>query len=352
MLKRFYQNASPVRLVTASVWCAVVVVLGICTVGQICNQVEKIRTKRAFDQADIERHQNEHARQGITSQVFAEDLDQLKTKLAANPDANWVGFYLHGKDDGSIAYAAKHVRELRVLTAMRATMDDSTLKLLSTQTELRRLDVWDTEVTDEGVKAMSTLTKLEDLWFGSSKLTDDGLVGLKSLISLRKLSLGDSISGAGLAHLADLTELREVGLHGIEVTDDGIASLKKLKHLEVVNLYHTGITDKGLASLGECKGLKQASLVKTAITDDGIQSLAKLDKLELLDVCDTAVTADGVARLKRSLPNLRVKYGPWSAANEGIGVLVDMGWFLGLAISTSVLGFFLESYVSRTAQGA
>lgn len=351
MLKKFFKNASPRRFRVGTAMFVASSLLVVCLIGQTASMFYKIHKHKQWEATINKKHEEERRQQGVIKHVFAENADQLTKEMAAHPDANWVGMYgrtVHS--DGTFAVLEK-ISDLRIVTALRANIDNENLRHLANLTELRRVDFWDASVDNEGLAHLRKLVKLQELSLYETKITDDGFAELKSLVSLQSLSLdGDGITGAGLRHLDELPNLNHIGLHGPTVTDDGIKSLTQLKKLSWVNLYNSGITDKGMKTLGACKGITDLYLVKTAITDEGLQELASLDKLETLDVSDTAVTSAGVAKLKKALPNVQVKYGPWTAANEGLEVLYDLGWYLALAIAAMVVGFRTESYMRRTIE--
>jgi hypothetical protein len=92
----------------------------------------------------------------------------------------------------------------------------------------------------------------------SSYITDDDLAYLKKLPNLKELSLPDTITDNGLAHVGQLTELRVLFLQGPRITDAGLRHLKGLNRLEFLSLTGTQVTDEGKAEL-------QAALPKAHI---------------------------------------------------------------------------------------
>jgi hypothetical protein len=129
--------------------------------------------------------------------------------------------------------------------------------------------------------------------FKGKAVTEDQLKHLAALprVQVVILSGANNASGAylpkqigdkGLAHLAGLTELRELTLDGTHVSDAGLKHLAKM-------------TD-----------LQKLILSSTKITDAGLPELAKLKKLVSLWVDNTKVTKRGVLLLKKDLPKLDV----------------------------------------------
>ncbi len=62
----------------------------------------------------------------------------------------------------------------------------------------------------------------------STQITDAGLAHLAGLTQLRDLCLqGTQITDAGLKHLAGLTQLRELHLENTQIMDDGVKKLRQ-----------------------------------------------------------------------------------------------------------------------------
>ena len=89
------------------------------------------------------------------------------------------------------------------------------------------------------------------------------------------------MSATELAHLADRPDLIQLRL-GPDVADPDLDRIGRLGHLVSLDLAGTRVTDAGLGHL------------------------AGLPRLRNLDVSRTTVTPGAVARLRESLPNLRV----------------------------------------------
>ena len=62
-------------------------------------------------------------------------------------------------------------------------------------------------------------------------------------------ALHSAITDAGLAHLADKTELRRLSLYSTSIGDSGVEHLKSLTKLEDLSLINTRVTDEGLIHL-------------------------------------------------------------------------------------------------------
>jgi hypothetical protein len=80
-----------------------------------------------------------------------------------------------------------------------------------------------------------------------------------------------------------------------------------MAHLESLQLRATHITDAGLKHLSNLTNLKDLDLYGTSgISDAGIDHIAVLAALEKLDVTGTQVTPIGRARLEQALPVCRI----------------------------------------------
>jgi len=119
-----------------------------------------------------------------------------------------------------------------------------------------------------------------------SPITDTDMEIFRSLSSLEHLTLNGcrQLTDAGLAHLSSLSQLRLLSLHGVRMTDAGVPPLTELSNLEVLTLSQTQVTDAGLLPL------------------------TKLPKLNDVDLTGTNVTQAGADKLKRALPNCRVRF--------------------------------------------
>lgn len=111
-----------------------------------------------------------------------------------------------------------------------------------------------------------------------------------------------------LAHLAAFPALIGVDLklRG-NVTDDDLRYVEDLKTLEWFGLATCrDVTDAGLAHLAGLTNLRQLYLANTAVTDEGLVHLKALP-LQRVDLFDTRVTPAGVERLKADHPGIAVQ---------------------------------------------
>jgi Leucine-rich repeat (LRR) protein len=148
---------------------------------------------------------------------------------------------------------------------------------------------------------------LERVDLSGSRIDDQALAELKPSLEqlpwLDRLSLaGARITGAGLAALENLHQLRSLDLKQTPIGDEALVHLGKLAQLESLDLTGTRVGDRGLAALGELGNLRTLWLGGTKITDRSIDELIRRPQLEIISVADTRLTEEGIERLERALP--------------------------------------------------
>jgi hypothetical protein len=84
-----------------------------------------------------------------------------------------------------------------------------------------------------------------------------------------------TFSDAELAQLQCLTQLKELYLHGTQVTDAGLARLQGFTQLKTLNLDRTQVTDAGLVHLYGLSQLRTVYLYDTKATKRGALELRK-----------------------------------------------------------------------------
>ena len=105
------------------------------------------------------------------------------------------------------------------------------------------------------------------------------------------------VSDADLEGLTKLPNLKVLVLFGRDVTDAGIEHIVNMKELRDLTMEKTQISDAGLAKLKESPKLSAVKLPYASITAEGIQSLVQLPKLRNLELLRTLTTDEGLAYL-------------------------------------------------------
>ncbi|CAN0159865.1 unnamed protein product [Ascophyllum nodosum] len=227
-------------------------------------------------------------------------------------------------------------RELTGLTALnldRCDVGDTSLRALSSMTQLERLNLADTGVTDAGMVHLATLTRLKDLNLFFCSISDSGLTSLTTLTGLKRLNLDTrDVGDAGMVQLTSLRLLETLDVFSSSVTDSGVAEglswLPSLTSLEICSgrltdrgLLHLsrvrtltrlnvsqnqGITAAGLRYIGSMTRLRELNLSSCSITPASLDSLAGLVKLESLAVFGCRLGVSDLERLRGKMPNLKV----------------------------------------------
>ena len=153
--------------------------------------------------------------------------------------------------------------------------------------------------TDSDLKHLADLKDLRQLGLARTSITDAGLEHLKGLTELETLNLqATNITDVGLTHVKNLIGLRDLNLGGTQITDAGLQQLRALTKLEVLNLVQTRITGAGLAHLKGLTGLHDLWLTNTRVTDAGLEHLKGLTGLRTLQLGGTQVVGQGLVHLQ------------------------------------------------------
>ena len=116
------------------------------------------------------------------------------------------------------------------------------------------------EITDAGLEHLKNLTQLKELRIGYTEVTDVGLEHLKGLTQLQQLDLGGTkITDAGLEHVKELTQLQWLYLDDTGVTDAGLQCRIGSTQLEWLGLGHTGLRTREWRNSGRrCRSAKSS----------------------------------------------------------------------------------------------
>ena len=184
-------------------------------------------------------------------------------------------------------------------------------------TRLSRLKTLDLSngLNDERISQLIALEGLEYLQTNLAQVTDDGLKPLAKLKNLKTLKLfhpDKSFSGVGLAHLADMPNLRSMTVAGsLAFGDHGMAAVAQLTGLTEFRSWHAGWTQEGVKKLQALKNLKSLYLGQRLTydppacpTDETVGVLAEMKSLESLQLDEARLTFASLQRLKQ-LPALK-----------------------------------------------
>jgi Leucine-rich repeat (LRR) protein len=137
-----------------------------------------------------------------------------------------------------------------------------------------------------GLDPLKELTNLENLTLSCVALTDEHLGFLESMGKLKHLDLGyNSIVGPGLVHLAGCPQLEELSMN-----------------------YCSGLDDGAMVYVAKLERLREVALRDTKVGDAGAERLHGHRRLETVIVRGSRVTPEGRQALQASLPNVRSVY--------------------------------------------
>ena len=155
-------------------------------------------------------------------------------------------------------------------------------------------------LADDDIPALGRLVNLDYLSFSSGWARNDITTGFKPWRA--------AITDRGLARLAelDLPKLDVLDLgHCESITDAGMADVARMTQVRSLDLRNTAITDEGLAALTRMQNLTWLTLDDCpGITDRGLELLARKSNWAhvWVSACPN-VTQAGIARLQAALPN-------------------------------------------------
>jgi len=170
--------------------------------------------------------------------------------LGLEPECDW------DEPEGVLSIDASHIAPIASLTRLTdlslldMPLDDRALEPLSALKGLRALDLsrgyfFDhlPTLSGESLRHLSGMTQLETLLIGGlvqggDESCDPSLTHLAPLAALKRLDLNDSdIDGSGVAHLAGIPRLTELGLRNCNfIENDGLAEVAKLGPLKSLDL--------------------------------------------------------------------------------------------------------------------
>lgn len=141
-----------------------------------------------------------------------------------------------------------------------------------------------TFVTDNCVPYLAHLTGLRQLEIHGTNITDRGLRQLSGMEHLQRLMAPGNLTNGGLGAIVQLKSLTGVRIYNNRLTDRGIRLLAQLPHLKELNLFGPRLTDEALSYLPEQKELEYLSLGPGAepFSVKGFAAIARIPKLKTL----------------------------------------------------------------------
>lgn len=127
------------------------------------------------------------------------------------------------------------------------------------------------------------------------------------LLSVTCCGNTEDVSDTTLTKLAPIAEnIFELDLARSQVGDAACREIAKMPRLTKLSLRQTKVGNVGVKALAACKELRSLNLFGTATGDYALTAITYLKNLQNLYIYETETTAKAVARLRSSLPGLRV----------------------------------------------
>jgi Leucine-rich repeat (LRR) protein len=211
-----------------------------------------------------------------------------------------------------ISALVPELMELEEINLRGSSIENSALAILNRARGLKTVRVSAPAVNDAGLlRTWNTKSSTPSPASKNKKAPDQEAALLQRQSQLRRLSLRDtSVSDAGIAELGRAPNLVDLDLSASAVSDAALKSISALENLERLCLDGTATTDEGLIYLYEKQSIKQLHLAQTDIGDLSLPILASLSSLRELDITGTFLSERAIARLKASLPQCQISFGP------------------------------------------
>ncbi len=194
------------------------------------------------------------------------------------------------------------------LTSVLSTgISDDDLAQFAGLTSLEYLELGGlSEVSNAGLGNLRDLPKLRVLIMTGSRVYDSGLKHLTSLPALEELSLGNRegarekarITGAGLAPLRQLPDLRKLTLARVPLGEEGSGHIAALARLETLSLLECDIGVPEARKIARLRQLRVLGIIKTLLSGDAMASLAPLTSLTELNLQATQLGDSDLVHLK------------------------------------------------------
>jgi hypothetical protein len=175
---------------------------------------------------------------------------------------------------------------LREFRAYDSTITDQSLDQISRWRGLEHFEVYGpplrgsyeggAKITDSGIEFLARLTNLREIYLQSLDITDAAAHIISQLSSLETVGLRycAGVTDAALIPLARLPRLRHLDLCGSKITDAGIETILKLKDLQILELYECpNLTEAGILRLMELPALTQLDIDASSVSEETLKRL-------------------------------------------------------------------------------
>jgi Leucine-rich repeat (LRR) protein len=166
---------------------------------------------------------------------------------------------------------------------------------------LEVLDLWASSINGSGLAFCRDLPKLRSPALDMTRTDDHALANFgRSYVAGEADALQTQITDAGLDHLKELRNLKELSPHHNAIEGPGLADIGGLTNLQSLAISTTQIADAHLVYLAYLENLQQLSIAGTRVSDRGVEHLTRLKSLRSLNVFRTQLTNEGVRWLQEA----------------------------------------------------
>ncbi len=180
------------------------------------------------------------------------------------------------------------------------------IRSISTIKGLRTLYLDDTDISDKDLQPLANLPHLQTLHLNACKITDSGIDFISQMRNVHRLDFGKTtVTAKGFQKLKHL-KLTGILVESLKTFDDQCLSIiaKQWPGLTYLNVNDTKITSKGVQSIGKLTQLRNLGLNTLPITDAEMEPIFHLTKLTKLNISlNRNLTDKTMARLAE-MPSL------------------------------------------------
>jgi len=194
------------------------------------------------------------------------------------------------KLDMNSVHSTSHVRHL---------VTDTGMSYLSNLLHLNVLNINGLENIQPEYLHVLTRLPLQELYLGYCDINDSHMEVVGQMLHLKKLDImhNNEVTGTGLAHLANVTQLEMLN---IAENRQAAAGLSYLTHLPLQDLYmsHCNINDSHMEIVGQMSRLNKLDISSNKeVTGAGLSHLANITHLQILNISHNKQAAAGLSHL-------------------------------------------------------
>ncbi|MDB5334781.1 MAG: F-box/LRR-repeat protein 13-like [Planctomycetaceae bacterium] len=186
----------------------------------------------------------------------------------------------------------------------------SSWSVLAKLPQLRHLDFRSRDASDEAIAMIAQITQLKKLGIGHWTLNIESIAPLEKLQALEELQINaGKVTDLGLDKFPLLPKLRDLAIEGQDVTAEsltgvGLRRLALLPQLRILQFSAEPLGDAGFEELGKLTSLEDLFVSCDDVTEEGISHLKSLVNLRKLTLSSEKISDAEVAHLS-SLTNLK-----------------------------------------------